>query len=266
MIIDLDVLLFENFIVNLFLLVITSETLRYTIKIKYAIFASILGSFYVITMLFDSTKIFTTLPFKMITALLITIIGFHCKDRILNFKAFILYIIYSMLLAGICIFLEFNSCQEIFNTAILYKYSYKKLLLSIMIAYIIIYRTVIYIRDRKNIAELIYDVDINIDNKLKRVKAFLDTGNELREPVTNLPVLLVEKNIFIGIDISNFDTVHIPYRTVDGTIGNIMGIKPKYIAIHIGDQIQRRQVILGFCNNKISNSCEYDALLSRGII
>lgn len=266
MTVDIDVLLFENFIVNLFLLFITSETLRYMIKIKYAIFASILGSLYVITMLFDATRLFTTLPFKMIVAFLIIIIGFNCKDKILNFKAFILYILYSMLLAGICIFFEFNSYHGSYNYILLNKYSYKKLLLSIMIVYIIINRTVIYVRDRKNITELIYEVDIYIDNKLRRVKAFLDTGNELREPATNLPVLLVEEKVLAGIDISKFDIICIPYKTVDGTIGNIRGIKPKYIGIHIGSQIQRRQVILGFCNNKISNSNEYDALLSRGII
>lgn len=266
MTVDVDVLLFENFIVNLFLLFITSETLRYVIKIKYAIFASMLGSLYVITMLFNDTRLFTALPFKILVAFFITTIGFNCKDKILNFKAFVIYILYSMLLAGICIFFEFNNYQGSYNYIFLYKYSYKKLLLSIMIAYIIIYRTVIYVRDRKDIEELIYEVDIYFDDKLKKVKAFLDTGNELKEPVTNLPVLLVEEKALVGIDMSKFDIIYIPYKTIDGTTGNIKGIKPKYIGIHIGSQIQRRQVILGFCNNKISNSSEYDALLSRGII
>ena len=49
------------------------------------------------------------------------------------------------------------------------------------------------------------------------MRAFLDTGNELREPATNLPVLIVERDIFYDINLSKYDKFYIPYKVINGT-------------------------------------------------
>jgi stage II sporulation protein GA (sporulation sigma-E factor processing peptidase) len=125
---------------------------------------------------------------------------------------------------------------------------------------------VIYIKDRKELSSLIFTVDIVNNHLEKKVLAFLDTGNELREPVTNLPVMIIEKKHFNDFYINKEDAFHIPYQVVNGSVGKMLGFKPEYIKIHYGKEIRQREVIIALCENKLSNLNDYNALLSRGII
>jgi stage II sporulation protein GA (sporulation sigma-E factor processing peptidase) len=171
-----------------------------------------------------------------------------------------------MLLAGGCIFLEFNQHSYGSITSSIYNFSYKKLMLSLIIIYLLINRLIIYIKDRKNIEILIYNVGIISENSEKRIKAFLDTGNELREPSTNLPVMIIEKNYFSDLFINEKEQLYIPYKVVNGNKGLLKGFKPDYIKVYNGSEFQRREVIIAFCENSLSDYNEYHALLSRGIL
>jgi len=261
----LDVLIFENFIVNFFILFITAQTLRMELSIKLGILTSALASFYVVTLVTPSLSFFTLAPFKIVIPFIIMLVTFRKKSILFNIKASIIYILYSMLIAGMCYFILFSSLSGNGYLGSL-TFTYKKLFLSIMIVYIIINRLVIYIKQRKEITELIYLVDIFIDKNKKSVKAFLDTGNELREPATNLPVLIVDSYVFEEIDFSDFDMFYIPYKVVDGTLGRLKGFIPDYITINVDGEVLKRNVVIACCKDRLSDLKDYQALLSRGII
>lgn len=233
---------------------------------RYISLASFVGCLYVIIPLYKSLKILTLFPFKIAVPLLMVYITFGKQDLLFIIKASIIFILYSMMLAGFCIFLEFDSIRALHNTAIIYNFSYKILFISLMIMYLILYRIVVYIKDCKQVVTLVYDVDICFGEYTKRVKAFLDTGSELREPATNLPVIIVESHVCSNIRIDTFDKFYIPYRTINGAYAKIIGIKPQYIEIKVGNVTKKHEVIIGICNNKLSTCGSYDALLSRGII
>lgn len=260
----LDVLLIINFIVNAFLLLITSQTLRIKASFKYILIAAILGSMYVITLIFPSLIIFSKLPFKIIMAVVMILITFRKKDILFNLKASCIFILYSMVLAGMCIAFS-EQVDENFNGYIL-NFKYENLFIGIMIIYMVIYRIVIFLKDRRELINFIYIVDIVTKDYKKRVKAFFDTGNELREPATNLPVMLVEREIFKDVDISKYDKFYIPYKVVNGYGGKLEGFKPDCIKIYFDKKVQEREVIIAFCENKLSNVNDYEALLSRGTI
>ena len=261
----LDILIFENFIVNFFILFITAQTLRLKLCIKSGILASALASVYVVTLVLPSLSFFTLLPFKIIIPLIIILISFRKKNIVFNIKASIIYILYSMLIAGMCYFILYSSISgNVYWNSI--TFTYKKLFLSIMIIYIIINRLIIYIKERKEITQLIYLVDIFINKNKKSVRAFLDTGNELKEPATNLPVLIVDSYVFEEIDFANLDMLYVPYKVVDGTFGRLQGFIPDYITINVGGEVLKRNVVVACCENKLSDLKDYQALLSRGII
>lgn len=250
---------------NYFLLYITSQTVKTKVRVWRLILSSGLGAVYVITKVYPSLLLFSTLIFKLIMALIMILLLFSEKNIIFNLKALLIYMMYSMLLAGICLFIVFNQQNDNFSGSI-YNFSYKKLMLAIIIIYLILDRLVIYIKDRKSLNSLIYTVDIISKNYEKKILAFLDTGNELREPATNLPVMIIEKNYFEDFSISEKDTFYIPYKVVDGTHGKLKGFKPEYINIYDGQVIKRREVIIALCETKLSNLNDYHALLSRGVI
>lgn len=261
----MDVILFENFIVDFFLLYVMAQTIKLKPVLKYLIISSTIGSLYVLTILIPSLKVFSGFWAKLIVGFIMTIIVVRKKDCFFLIKAYCIFIMYTMLLAGIC---TFNSPNEFGNVAVgvIYNFSYKELMISVMIMYLVIHRTVTFIRDRKTMANYIYTIDIEFNHSLKSVKAFLDTGNELREPVTNVPVIIAESNILNGIDMDGYSKYFIPYKLVNGCEGNLLGIKPSSIIVHMDGFNNKVEGIIAVTNSRLSKNGDYNALLPRNII
>ena len=47
--------------------------------------------------------------------------------------------------------------------------------------------------------DIIYDIEININQKKLKLKAMLDTGNMLKDPISGTPVVVVEKQKLYSI-------------------------------------------------------------------
>lgn len=266
MIVYLDVLIFENCIVNLFLLTLTAQTLKIKISLKRIILSSILGSMYVLTIVLPQLNFFTNLFFKLLVALLMIFIIVKEKTLLFMLKGTIIFILYSVALAGICFYLSIKDGNGPIPNAYLFNFSYKKLLLAIIIIYLLIFRLVSFIKERKLMKNLIFAVDVLIENKVYTVKALLDTGNELKESVSNLPVVLVERQVFNNINLSNYSKYHIPYSAVGGEEGEIIAIRPDRLIININGEVEEKNVLLGFIDKRLSRQNDYNGLLPRGII
>lgn len=266
MVVYLDVLIIENVIVNTFLLYITSQTLMKKVKFRYLIIAGTIGGIYVCTLIFPKLRFFSGIIFKIIAAEIMIYITFRSKNILFNIKALVILIIYSMTLAGVCMFLNLSESQfTIFN--INFKnVSYRYLIIGIMILYMLIFRIITFVKDRKDIYSFIYHVDIGINNTKKSVKAFLDTGNELREPVTNLPVMVIEREALDNIVLDDRYKYYIKYKVVNGKIGILEAFKPSYTKIYVGNKIENKDMIIALSDNKLSEYNDYTALLPRGCI
>jgi len=264
LIIYLDVLLIENFIVNIFLLYITTQTLRINTKLRYLILAALIGAMYAIGAVLSNFHYFFMVPLKFITAIIMIYIVFRKNKIIFIIKGSILFILFSMMLAGLCIFIELNN--NISSITIFNKFSYKILLSAIMIIYVIVHRIITHISERNELENLIFDIEIVTEDNIKKLRAFFDTGNELREPATNLPVIIVEKRLFLDEEINEKNKFIIPYRVVSGDGGRLEGFKPRYVKIYNKEKVFERQVIVAFCDNHLSIMNDYNALLSRGIL
>jgi stage II sporulation protein GA (sporulation sigma-E factor processing peptidase) len=265
-IIYIDVLILVNFIVNLFILHVTVQTLRKKVNLMRMCLSSFLGSLYVLTVVYPKIKYLSYIPFKILIVVVMILIVFREKNVLFNIKASIVFIFYSILLAGMCFYIAMSNSSDVSFNVIIINFPYEKLMLSVMIIYIFIYRMVVFIGDRKKMSTLIYTVDIVNKSYKKTIRAFLDTGNELREPATNLPVLIVEREMLREIMLEENNTYHIPYNVVNGTNGKLIGFKPQYINIHIDKNIETRDVIIAFCEYKLSKDNDYNGLMSRGIL
>ena len=112
----------------------------------------------------------------------------------------------------------------------------------------------------------VYHAEDRIEDKSIVIKGLLDTGNGLREPVTNLPCIIIEDYFINEIFNNSREEFLIPYSTVSEE-GNLKGFKSKEVRIR-GDDMkwQSVEVILCICKNKLSKDDEFNALLSRGVI
>lgn len=266
MIVYLDVIILENFLVNLFLLDITLKTIKIRCALWKKILASFLGSLYVLVMFIPELKFFKTSITNIFIAFLVISICISNRNVYTYIKSTIIYIFYSMLLAGLTFYLSLSTGSEGHLNNSLIQFKYKKLFLSMIIIYMIINRLLIYIKDRKILSKYIYNINISVANKNINFKGFLDTGNELREPLTNLPVIIVEKDLLQDLNLKDYTTYNVGYSVISGDNGNLQGFKPDNIYIIMDDKVILKEAILVGCDNKLSKNNDYKALLPRGIL
>ncbi|MDP4144661.1 MAG: sigma-E processing peptidase SpoIIGA [Bacillota bacterium] len=265
MVIYLDAILLENFIVNTFLLSITSQTIKVKTKGLNLLISSAIGTLYVITLVYPGLKMFTSSPFKISVAVIMILILFKRKEIIFNIKCTCILVLYSMMFAGMCLFIQMDKDITLYFGGFDDQVTYKTLIIAMMTAYIILSRIIIYVKDRKDLSNLIYTVDIVVNNSTKKIRAFLDTGNELREPVTNLPVMVVERSVFQDMVIDEKEKYNIPFKVVSGSIGKLEGFRPKCVKIYMGKSIETKDLVIALSDSKLSDLNEYQALLSRGV-
>lgn len=265
MAIYIDILIIENFIVNLFLLIITMKLLRFGYS-KTIYISALIGAFYTMV-LFLQNSILTSLIFKILVIFLMLIVATK-SFRILNLlKGIAVFMLTSFTLAGISFaFSMMDNQYSIFKEFKLSNYSIKFLMISLMILYIFIVRVVDSLRERALVNNFIYDIEISNKQDTLLIKGLLDTGNALREPTTNLPCIIVEDNFFSHFNIQEDELFYIPYSTI-GEQGSLIGFRSENIKIRTNQgEWKNVQAIVCGCTNKLSKENDFNALLSRGVI
>ena len=117
------------------------------------------------------------------------------------------------------------------------------------------------------------------------IKVILDTGNFLTDPITNIPVLIVElhkltkiipqniSKIILRSELEDIDNEIkkrcsiIPFSSIGKNNGMIIGFRPDYIKIHTedGEEI-RKKVIVGIYENKITKNGVYSGLIGLNLL
>lgn len=96
------------------------------------------------------------------------------------------------------------------------------------------------------------------------VKALIDTGNSLREPISNKPASVVEKGILNQLEgvITPEKLKLIPFHSVGKNHGIMEGYEIPEIIIEMdGKKIRWQKVIAGISNNHISAEGKYQMIL-----
>lgn len=259
----LDILFLENFIVNRFLLSLTARTVREKVNSIFLSLSSVMGSLYLLFILIGKKTYANNIFIKTLIAFFMVFIIFRKKNIVFKIKTTFIFILYSILLAGICIFMQIANGNGFKSNMVIVNFPYKKLLMGIMLLYFVLERVVSFIRNRVVVDKLIYKMDIVLKDSRKSINAFLDTGNELIEPATNLPVIVVEKDIFEEKEIEDYDIMYIPFSVVNGEGGMLQAIKPEMVSIYKEKEIEKKEVLIAFSEKKLSDCGDYNALLSR---
>lgn len=263
----IDILLLENSLINIFMLLITSKLTNLKYKRSLLYLAGIIGGFYTLAM-FSEFRVLTSFPVKLFVALIMICISIEerCITNIL--KASGVFFLIAFTLGGICFsFVFMGNTYSIGTEFTISNYSIKYLAISIMAIFIIVTRIADYIKERAVIKNFTYDIYIGSGEKTLLIKGFLDTGNELREPVTNLPCIIVENRYLQELNIKDEDKFLINYKTIKDE-GSIKGFKGQNIRIRNceSENWTTIEAIICECDSKLSKENDFQALLSRGVI
>lgn len=250
----IDLVMILNFFFDFILLLSVCIILRRNVSIYKIMLGAFLGGLSIL-FLFINVNSFQLFVFKILISILMVLISFGYKNFKYTFRNLLYLYTSSIILGGFLYFLNVE-------------FSYKQIGLifinnglSINVLFLIIFCPVIiyiYVKQglwlKTNYSNY-YKINIYIDEFKYSFNAFLDTGNNLTEPITNKPVILVDKKL----KCENF--FYIPYKTITNN-GLIKCIKADKIEIN---GLFKYKVIVGLLDEKIKID-GVDCLLNKKIL
>lgn len=293
MTIYLDLIILENIIMNYIIILTTGMICKTNIKHIKIFLASLLGAIYAIISYVVNIDIYNNQIIKIIVSICLVYISFSSLNFKILFKQLIIFYLTSFCFGGAAYYLLYNISPDlikIINGAFVGVYPLKIAVLGGILGFFIINISFKVIKNKLGTQDIIYDIEIVYKENKANIKVILDTGNLLKDPITNIPVLIVEakkiKNIVPEVVLNNIENIInnngfedigeqiktrcsiIPFSSIGKNNGIIMGFRPDYIKIYTnnGEEIIRRKVILGIYNNKITNNGIYSGLIGLNLL
>ncbi len=256
MTIYLDLLLFENFIFNFFIFYVSFKMLNYELNIKKLIISCLISSFLNILILFkldSSTYLYILILISFFTNVILCTPKFNIKYFI---QIFTTLVVVSFLVFGSVSFIKIN----------IKNINYFHIVIMFAIIFVIFDISKKYIKRNTFFDNCIFNVTLKYNDVIYNFNGFLDTGNELREPITGLPVVIIETRCMPGIFYNEKYYYRIPYKVITGNISYFEGIKIKNVFFKNSSHEFYTDIIL--CTTKMCLDSEkrFDAILSRCII
>lgn len=274
----------ENFFIDFILLYITGNLIRKKIIFKRLFIASFIGAIYVILTFYFGKIFMTYFIVKFSVSLLMLVIAFDITNVISSIRLVLCFYIVTLVMVGIISSLYFFTNNRLTVNIIL---------LSMFMGFALLKYLFYEIKMKKEKFRLIRTVTVEINNKQKSLKAFIDTGNELADPMTGKPVIVVnieclkdfleedlskaivefyknkDKN-YINIFLENNYKLKlrvIRYNTISDKGELMICVVPDNLTILSNDKnIIKADAIIGIHPQKISQNNDYDALLFKKLL
>ena len=250
----IDVYILENIIIDLFLLLLSFKLLRFNFNKRNIYIAAVVGGIYALV-IFCNVKILSSIAMRILMVVFMMYISLENKNLKYVLKSTTVYFMLTFMLGGACFAaVQMQNSYIIGKAFVVQSNSIKYLVLIIAIAFIFITRIADLIKERAVVKNFLYDIYITEGQK------------SVREPVTNLPCIILESNYFNQFDVPEDKEFIIKYDTIN-EIGEVKGFKGD-IMIRSEDSNSWTKIsaIICRCERKLSKEDEFHALLSRGII
>lgn len=196
MTIYLDVILMENLCMNFIILFATGLIGKMKIKQIRIIISSLLGGIYAILSFIPILEIYSNFILKIILSITMIYIAFNPKSFKQLLKQLILFYLVSFAFGG-CAFclLYFIRPQDILmrNGYLTGTYPIKIAFLGGIVGFVIVNIAFKLVKNRVSKKDMFCDIEIYLRQKSVTIKAMIDTGNLLKDPISGMPVIVVEK-------------------------------------------------------------------------
>lgn len=289
MTIYIDIVLIENVIMNYIILFATAIVLKIKIKHIRIFIASLLGAIYSVITYMGILKLYSSIVMKILLSILIVYIAFNPQSLKKMWKNLLIFYLTSFVFGGVAFALIYIlKPQDILmkNGLFLGTYPLKTVLLGAIISFLVILVAFKIIKDKFSKKDLFCDLEIKINNKIVKTTAMIDTGNCLKDPITNNPVVVIEHTLLYECIpkqiLNNLDNIIggdfegipqeiketyisklklIPYSSLGKQNGILLGIKPEYVKISTEENERIINAIIGIYNKSLTKRGEYRALI-----
>ncbi len=129
-----------------------------------------------------------------------------------------------------------------------------------------------YINEFRQRIMTVFQVTLSLEGKCIVVKGLLDTGNHLREPISNKPVIIVEQKVMDEImtkDLLEYDTrvKIIPYRSLGKEDGTMCGVVLDELMVEVNEERHSHiNVIACLYKGTLSSKKDYQVILHEELM
>lgn len=297
MTIYLDVVLIENLCMNYIILFATGYILKIEIKHIRLIISALLGGIYSVAAYLQILEIYSNILLKIILSIVMVYIAYNSKNIKQIIKQLLFFYLITFVFGG-CAFalLYFIKPEQILmrNGVYIGTYPLKIVILGGIVGFTLTVITFKYAKMKINKKNMFCELEIYFENKKINTIALIDTGNMLKDPITSMPVIVVEKSILknvlpdiiidnlnkiIGGDVPkevyedknlNYITKFrvIPFSSIGKENGLLLGFKSNKIKISTQEEGQKviENVIVGIYDHSLSKKNNYFALVGFEIL
>ena len=285
----IDVLVCTNIFINYFILLAISRLYSFNLNRLRLIIGAILGGMFSLLILLPEINFYLNLIIKFLISLIIVLISFKIYSVYNLIKLVASFYVVNFVFAGAVIFIwYFLDSKNVFvrNNTVYFDISPLFFIISTLITYLVI-RFLSFLTGQKDTEKSFCNLKIEQNNKTINLKAKIDTGNNLKDPFSNKPVIVAEykfiKNIIptelikfflkgetnFGYSdvtkIKNLKFRTIPFNTVLGS-GVMPAFMPDKVKIIKKDKKEIvKDAFIAICKNKILNE-GYNALVGVDLL
>lgn len=295
MTIYIDLIFFENIIMNSIIIYATSTIIKQKPKILRVLISSIIGAIYSIALYITNYKIYTSIFSKIILSIIMMYVAFKPSNLKKLFKQVLIFYLTSFVFGGVALNLIYFLKPEnisIKNGLFTGEYALKVIMLGALVALIIVKISIKIIKSKITTKDMYCKIKMKINEKQIETNAMIDTGNLVKEPITNTPVVIVESSLLEGIIpkeiLNNLENILcgnlnnipqeiqeeyftrlrcIPFSSLGKENGMLVGIKiPEIIAQNEEEERKTSNIIIGIYDKSLTKRGEYRALVGVELI
>ncbi len=295
MAIYLDVIWFLNFCIDLLLLSLTALVLKRDIRKRRLIFGAFVASGSIILVITPLSSLFYQPFFKFILSCVIVVTTFSFKKFSYFFQNLLTFYFVSFICGGGLIALHyfFNNEMIILNGVV----TTKTIGLGTPVSwlFVVVGFPTIWFFSKKRIEQIefikvkydeIVTVDLMIVDQQFQLKGLIDSGNQLQDPLTKKPVMIIDMSLLqnkfpksivqvakqpemIGDPTVPIDKEWeeklciVPYRGIGQVNQFIIGLKPTNVIVTLnqGDVLECNHVIVGLNFTNLASNGEFNCIL-----
>ncbi len=280
-----DVLFLLNMLIDYIILCSTALISGRECARARLIAASAAGALYSVVIFFPSLRLFNLLLIRMAAGGALLLIAFKFKNIYAYLKlALVYFIINAVYGGGMYAFYHFTALGSKMNSSNGVYYIDLPLWAVILLAFVFYFVIKLFakISDGRNVKKQVRELDIYFGTGHARVSALFDTGNTLYDPISLLPVMLVEtsalhgrlsetllKNAESGMT-DELPLMHslypelklrvVPFKDVTGKKSFVYAFKPKKI-VDLQKGTQTPLMLVGIIGTRLSADGSFNALL-----
>ena len=275
---------------NSIILYATSIILKLKPKLFRILISSVIGSIYSIILYITEMKIYSSIISKIILSIIMTYVAFNPQNVKKMWKQILIFYLTSFVFGGVALYLiYFLKPQDILMKNGMYvgENILKIILLGGIVAFVVIKISLKIIKTKISSKDMYCNIKIKLNEKEVETTAMLDTGNLVKEPITNTPVIIVESSLLYEMlpkeILNNLEEVLngnlsdipeeiqekyiskmrcIPFKSLGKENGMLLGIRADEIEVIKEDENKIiKNAIIGIYDKSLTKRGEYRALV-----